>query len=396
MAFAVITARRGDVQPEKAAGVKGNSLCKGRFHPRHGSSGALALKVRVGPQGEHAGGACGKVEAFRAVAGGEHVGQTGPAAGVNRDAAVDLRARFLQKLHVGPHAHRHHQRVEGQRPAVGELHPAFAKARSRSAEVEAHAGAFRGLPHQRGAGLVQHAREHPVRKVHHVDGLDSAGERLGALQADEPRAEDEHLAVCGDALLKAQRVVQRHEKVPVFHAVKAFDWRHKGPRTCGVQQFIVLYYRAVLQRNGFLGGVDALRGFSQQGGDAVFFIKTVLPPLDARKVGLSLQQVGNQRPAVHVVRLFGNEDDFALAVVPSKALDAARGRRGIADDDQSHVTAPRRRWRCSGSPPRRRAPRGRFSGKARTFAPRRTRSAQWHRRGRTGCRYSTPRTGTGR
>ena len=247
---------------------------------------------------------------YRTVARRIDAGDAGFRAAVGQDAAVHRAARRFRKAGIGAHADRDDQHVKRQRFAVLKCRAVRGKARYRLVQEKPYALRLHMRLDDARRFFAEHVWQDARRKVDDRDRSRKPQDALGAFQADQPRAYDQHPFVLAVAEQRAQplRIVERHEAGLVFHAVQPFDGGDKRARAGRKAQPVKRQRRAVVEGCGF--AVKLCHRAPWQRGHAVFFIK--IRGAVEQHVFLSrfaLQQVRDQRPAVRRVRLGGYERD---------------------------------------------------------------------------------------
>ena len=187
--------------------------------------------------------------------------------------------------------------------------------------------------------------EHDVRQdarchVDGQDGLRAVYDALGALEADEARADDEHALapILAEHDVQLLGVVQRHEAGLVCDLIQPFHRRHERARTGGDAQLVIGNQRAVVHRDRLARGVNRGGRFAEQRGYAVFLVEVFLAVAEHLFLGgFAEQQIGNQRAAVDRVRFRGDQGDGAVLIDHTDALDHAGGGGAVSNDDVIHM-----------------------------------------------------------
>ena len=162
---------------------------------------------------------------------------------------------------------------------------------------------------------------------------------LGALQADEARADDEHTLVVrlAEHFVQMLRVVERHEARFVLDRVQPLHRGNERARAGADAQSVIGDGLAAFERDGLLFRVNVLHRLAEHGGDVVLLVEVLRAvPEHFLLGGLAEQHIGDQRTAVNVIRFGGDDRDGADLVCGADALDGADRCGAVADDYVFH------------------------------------------------------------
>ena len=225
--LAVIGAGGDHVQTHEARSVHRDSLGERADMVCHILACGLALHIGVRQDGEDAVHAGRDVVGDRAVACGIDVRHAGGGVLVDEDAAVDLAACLGGKLGVRTDADRYDENIEIDRAAALEVRLVRLELCHRVAEQEFYALTLDVLLDDGRRDLGQNVRQDARREVDDGQLGNTLIDALGALQADEARADDEHALVVrlAEHFVQMLRVVERHEARFVLDRVQTL---HRG------------------------------------------------------------------------------------------------------------------------------------------------------------------------
>ena len=199
---------------------------------------------------------------------------------------------------------------------------------------------FDMLLDDRGRVILENVGQDTGREIAHRDRLRQIDDALGALEADQAGAHDQHALVAALAQQPAQAlgVVERHERGLRLDAVQAVHGRHERAGAGRDAQLVIGDDLARLQRDGFRRRIDRRDGLAQHRGHAVLLVEIGWAVLQHFLLGgLAEQHVRDQRAAVYRIRLARNDGDRAFVIDDADALDDAGGGCAVADDDVIHV-----------------------------------------------------------
>ncbi len=279
------------MQPEKADGVHGDGLVEGLFAAGHVDAGRLPLQVGVRQDGENPVRTGGDVAAFAAVARGVQIRHAGRGAAVDGDAAPHPAAGPGGEPGVRPNADGDHQHVKRDFPAAFQQSGTPREAGHAVAQRKPDALFFEVPAHDGRAFGVEDARQDAVGQIDDRNGLDAAADPLGALEADQPGADNQHAGLFRKGGPQRLRVVQLHEAELFLHGFQPFHRRHKRMRAGGEQQPVERDLLPGFKRDRLPPGVHADGLSSQQDLHAVLPVKIVRAVLHVFLVRLPAQQV---------------------------------------------------------------------------------------------------------
>ena len=328
------------MQAEHARSVEGNALRVIGAAARHVDARRLALQHGVGPQGQHALFAAHRIVSLGTVSRSIYIGKRGGTAAVHQDAPVHRAACVRHQLRVRPHTHGRYQHVEFQlRSALepGRVSPECGRA---VVQVKTDALLLHTGLHHGSRRVIQYSRQHAGRKVRNGDLRAQAADALGAFDAREARAQNEHAALRPQRLSQSRGVGQRLEAKGTLHRFQPGNGRHERAAARGRQQPVVSQPLACREPHGPVSSI-------QRGGQHAGFHRHTVPGKKAVRPaphfvprGLALQQIRNERTGIIPLRLSCNENDLAGFVHGADALDTADGCCAAADDDVPHAPAP--------------------------------------------------------
>ena len=209
----------------------------------------------------------------------------------------------------------------------------------RIAQQELGALALDVLLDDGGGDFGEYVRQDARREVDDGQFADALVDALGALETDQARADDKDALVVRVAQHRVQalRVVERHEAGFVLDRVQPGHRRHERPRACADAQLVVGDGLAALESDGLDRAVDLHDLFAEHRGDVIYLVEVGRAVLEHFLLGrLTEQHIGDQRAAVNVIRLFGDDRDRAGLIDRTDALDRADGGGAVADDNVVH------------------------------------------------------------
>ena len=193
---------------------------------------------------------------------------------------------------------------------------------------------FRQVLFQDGGAVRVQIGAHGVRcKVADSDAPGPVPEALGALQADEARADDEHPALLADGLFQGQGILQRGEEEAVFHCLQPLEAGGEGVGTQAEAEGVVAEGLPRGEDHPLRFRLQLLRRHAVAHLHPVLFIEIFPPPAHARDIRLPLQVVGDEGSAVVGEGLGGDEGDLPLPVPAADTLRAADAGDAAADDE---------------------------------------------------------------
>jgi len=228
---------------------------------------------------------------------------------VDENPPIDCKACFRGKLYVRPHPDCNDQKVETDDNSAlkqGFIGGALLDA---VAQVEPKPLLLEVVTHLNGGSLIEHAHQYPRGEVNHTDRLHLVKNSLRTLQADEACTQNEDTALLLQVGLQALCFIKGEEGKPILHLAQPLDRGNEGRRAGCQEQLVVREGCFPIQAYRLPLSVDAHCTGSLQHCHLVLFIEGGSAVFHAVLIGFSLQQVGDEGPAVTRMVLLPDNGD---------------------------------------------------------------------------------------
>ena len=236
-----------------------------------------------------------------------------------------------------PVAHTTRSASIGSPGSVASVSLAVAARDLRHPRCGAHRDALRLAPASdyRAAGLVHHARQHPVRHLDHHELDPARGQRLEHDASDEARAHQHHPAARLRPGKDPACIGERPAVLDPFriHPLdRRLDWMRAGRD----QQPVVGDLGAIARDHQPVPGVDAFHPVPPHVDCELLEVRVAVTQMGAGLADVLGEKVGKRHARVRWFRLVAEDDDVARRVDSAQRFRRDDAGRPGADNDVSH------------------------------------------------------------